>query len=69
MILNYFIKKEINQVENNHCLSSENVVYHLKKIIDYNHNTVIKDVKDICAIRKINDEVHDEAFSYFSRNK
>jgi hypothetical protein len=69
MILNYFIKKEINQIENNHCLSSENVVCHLEKIIDYNHDTVVEDVRDVHAVRKINDEVYNDVFSYFSRNE
>jgi hypothetical protein len=69
MILNYFIKKEIDQVENNHCLSSENIIYHLEQIINYNHDTVVENVRNACAVRKINDEVHDDAFSYSSRNK
>jgi len=69
MISNYFVKKEINQIENNHCLSSRNVVRHLKKMIDYNHNAVVEDIWDVCAVRKINDEVHDDAFSYSSRNE
>jgi len=69
MISNYFIKKEINQVENNHCFSSENVVYYLEKIIDYNHDIIIKDVKNVHVIRKINDEIHNNALSYSSRNE
>jgi len=69
MITNYFIKKQINQVENNHCLSSENVVCHFEKTIDYNHDTIIKDVRDVHAVKKINDEVHDDAFSYSLRNE
>ena len=69
MIMNYFIKKEIDQVENNHCFSSENVMCHLEKIINYNHDTVVEDVKDAYAVRKIDDEVYDDAFLYFSRNE
>ena len=42
MILNYSVKKEINQIESNHCLSSKNVVHHLEKMIDYNHNAVCR---------------------------
>ncbi len=44
MILNYSVKKKIDQIENNHCLSSRNVVHHLEKTIDYNHNAVVEDV-------------------------
>ncbi len=69
VILNYFIKKKIDQIENNHCLSSRNIVCHLEKMIDYNHNAVVKNIWDACAVRKIDDEVHDDAFSYSSRNK
>ncbi len=69
MILNYFVKKEINQIESSHCLLNKNVVHHLEKMINYNYNAVIKDVWDVCAVRKIDDEVHDNAFSYFSRNE
>ncbi len=63
VILNYSVKKEIDQIRSNHCLSSRNVVRHLEKMINYNHNAVIKDVWDACAVRKIDDEVHDNAFS------
>ncbi len=38
-------------------------------MIDYNHNAVVEDVWDAYAVRKIDDEVHDDAFSYFSRNE
>jgi hypothetical protein len=69
MISNYFIKKEINQVENNHCLSNKNVVYHFEQMINYNHDIIVKDVKDACAVRKIDDEIHNDAFLYSSRNK
>ena len=44
VILNYSVKKEIDQIRSNHCLSSRNVVRHLEKMINYNHNAVIKDV-------------------------
>ncbi len=69
MILNYFVKKKINQIESNYYLSSRNVVRHLEKMIDYNHNAVVEDVWNACAVRKIDDEVHDNALSYFSRNE
>ena len=69
VISNYFVKKEIDQIESNHCLSSRNVVHHLEKTIDYNHNAVIEDIWDARAVRKIDDEVHDNAFSYSSRNE
>ncbi len=69
VILNYFVKKKIDQIENNHCLSSRNVMRHLEKMIDYNHNTVVENVWDACAVKKINDEVYDNAFSYSSRNE
>ena len=69
VILNYSVKKEIDQIKSNHCLLSKNVVHHLEKMIDYNHNAVVEDIWDACAVRKINDEVHDNAFSYFSRSK
>ena len=42
---------------------------HLEKTINYNHNAVVKDIRDVCAVRKINDEVHDNAFSYSLRNE
>ncbi len=42
VILNYFVKKKIDQIESNHCLSSRNVVRHLEKTIDYNHNAVVE---------------------------
>ncbi len=38
-------------------------------MIDYNHNAVVEDVWNACAVRKIDDEVHDNALSYFSRNE
>jgi len=44
MISNYFVKKEINQIEGNYCLSSRNVVRHLEKTIGYNHNAVVEDI-------------------------
>jgi len=44
VISNYFVKKEINQIENNHCLLNRNVVRHLEKIIDYNHNAVVENI-------------------------
>jgi len=44
MISNYFVKKEINQIKSSHCLSSRNIVCHLEKTIDYNHNAVIENV-------------------------
>jgi len=44
MISNYFVKKEINQIESSHCFSSRNVVCHLEKMIEYNHNAVVEDV-------------------------
>ncbi len=44
MILNYFVKKEIDQIESSHCLSSRNIVHHLEKMIDYNHNAVIENI-------------------------
>ncbi len=69
VILNYFVKKEIDQIKSNHCLLSKNVVHHLEKMIDYNYNAVVKDIWDACAVRKIDDEVHDNAFSYSSRSK
>jgi len=69
MILNYFVKKKIDQIESSHCLSSRNVVHHFEKMIDYNHNAVVKDVWDACVVKKIDDEVHNNAFSYSSRNK
>ncbi len=69
VILNYSVKKEIDQIENNHCLSNRNVVRHLEKMIDYNHNAVVEDIWDACAVRKIVDKIYDDAFSYFSRNK
>ncbi len=69
MILNYSVKKEIDQIKSSHCLSSRNVVHHLEKMIDYNHNAVIEDIWDAHAVRKIDDEVHDNAFSYSSRNE
>ncbi len=69
VISNYFVKKEIDQIESNHCLSSRNLVHHLEKMIDYNHNAVIENVWNACAVRKINDKVHDNALSYFSRNE
>ncbi len=69
MISNYSVKKEINQIESNHCLSNRNVVRHLEKMIDYNHNAVVENIWDACAVRKINDEVHDDAFLYSSRNE
>ncbi len=69
VILNYFVKKEINQIKSNYCLSNRNVVHHFEKMIDYNHNAVVEDIWNACAVRKIDDEVHDDAFSYFSRNE
>ncbi len=69
VILNYFVKKKIDQIESSHCLSSRNIVHHLEKMINYNHNAVVKNIWNACAVRKINDEVHDDAFSYFSRNE
>ncbi len=69
MISNYFVKKEINQIENNHCFSSRNVMHHLEKMINYNHDAVVKDIWDVYAVKKINDEVYYDAFSYFSRNE
>jgi hypothetical protein len=44
-------------------------VCHLEQIINHNHDIIIKDVKNAHAVRKINDEVHDDVFSYSSRNK
>ncbi len=69
VILNYSIEKEIDQIKSSHCLLNRNVVHHLKKTIDYNHNAVIEDVWNAYAVRKIDNEVHDNASSYSSRNK
>jgi len=69
VISNYSVKKKIDQIKNSHCFSNKNVVRHLEKMIDYNHNAVVEDVWDAYAVRKIDDEVHDDAFSYFSRNE
>ncbi len=69
VILNYSVKKEIDQIKSSHCFASRNVVCHFEKMIDYNHNAVVENIWDACAIRKIDDEVHDDAFSYFSRNE
>ncbi len=69
MISNYSVKKKINQIESSHCFLSRNVAHHLEKTIDYNHNAVIKDIWNACAVRKIDDEVHNNAFSYFLRNE
>ena len=69
VILNYFIEKKINQIKCNHCFSNRNVVHHLEKMINYNHNAVIKDIWNAYAVRKIDDEVHDNGFSYSSRNE
>ncbi len=69
VILNYFVKKKIDQIKSNHCFSSRNVVRHLEKIINYNHNVVVENIWDACAVRKIDDEVHDNTFSYSSKNK
>ena len=69
VISNYFVKKKINQIKSNHCFSSRNVVHHLEKTLDYNHNAVVKDIWNACAVRKINDEIHDDVLSYFSRNE
>ncbi len=69
VISNYFVKKEINQIRSNHCLLNKNVVHHLEKMIDYNYNAVVENIWDVCAVRKINDEVHDNAFSYSSRSE
>ena len=69
VISNYFVKKEIDHIESNHCFSSRNVVHHLEKIINYNYNAVVEDVWDAYAVRKIDDEVYDDAFSYSSRNE
>ncbi len=69
VILNYSVKKEIDQIKNNHCFSSRNVVCHLEKTIDYNHNAIVENVWDAYAVRKIDDEVYDDAFLYFSRNE
>jgi len=44
VILNYFVKKKIDQIESNHCFSNRNVVHHLEKTIDYNYNAVVEDV-------------------------
>ncbi len=38
-------------------------------MINYNHNAVVEDIWDVCAVRKIDDEVHNDAFSYSSRNE
>ncbi len=38
-------------------------------MIEYNHNAVVEDVWDAYAVRKIDDEVHYDAFSYSLRNE
>jgi len=44
-------------------------VHHLEKMIDYNHNAIIEDVWNACAVRKIDDEIYDNALLYSSRNE
>ena len=69
MISNYFVKKKTDQIRNNHCFLNKNVVHHLEKMIDYNYNAVVENIWNAYAVRKIDDEVHDNAFSYFSRSE